>query len=294
MITLDFSLLVSKVGGRGAKPRAGGARVAAGWLIAAMACGAVSCSKDQGPSPGSASEPEGSAAAQASASAAPAPAPSGPPPRVAAPGQGLGLSAPLGAEQMQKAELGRAYEPLWKQLFLRRNGMTEEDFAKHIKVKSSDIEGRTNVWLAVTYDVTLDWATAVRRDELLIRLAANLPLYPDIPHDVYLDEDQIGTMVDEALVTPPTTKAPHINKVDVHLKLKFASQDEAMKKLHEVAGSDDLSLVSVIFPPYHANQGHPLLQGNRTVDANKNRCLWTTVDLVTGEGQAKRRGCIAH
>jgi hypothetical protein len=203
------------------------------------------------------------------------------------------MPVPQGAGTMSKEGLAEAYQAIWKQLFLRRNSMSEAQFAKLIKVRSATIDKRSGIWLKVTYDVTLGWATAGRVDKLLLKVTTNSGRYPDVPRDQFLDEAAIGRIADIELAAGFPDNSVHIDKVLPNVKLKFAKYDDALKKLHELTGSKNLSLVTVSFPVFKENQGYPSLSGYSSADST-GACARATVNLVTGASESRRQSCVAH
>jgi len=63
-----------------------------------------------------------------------------------------------------------AYQKIWKQVFMEKNGLTDDYFNKHITLYGSGVgdwdEGTS---FSICYEVTIDWAIAYTCDQFIIK-----------------------------------------------------------------------------------------------------------------------------
>ena len=96
-------------------------------------------------------------------------------------------------------EICSTYTEVWKELFIKRNNMTNEYFSEHITIINSSIFVFDGEGLEIGYRVQNDWAIAESWDRFVIKIGENNNDYPEIglPKGTYLTLEQIEVAIDK-------------------------------------------------------------------------------------------------
>lgn len=178
------------------------------------------------------------------------------------------------------------YFEIWKSIFLEKNQMQEDYFDNHIFPISTKIHSWVDgISFEISYLAKFDWVESKLSDNLTIWLSPTTAgLYPKIivPRNVLLTSDQIKELIDNKAFSS------HLQKVAVINDLKFNSRENAFKSLIKASNVDTLCTSSLY---YLDSTGHPYLEGSGTLSREENRCIFSTVDLVTGDIKIEYEVC---
>jgi hypothetical protein len=177
----------------------------------------------------------------------------------------------------------QTYFSVWKELFIHRNQMSQDYFNNHITPCIAQLHNWVDgISFEISYKVKIDWAEAVLSDKLAIWLSkTTIGLYPslDIPRNILLSSDQITELLSIQAFNSS------INSVSPVNKLKFSSLIDAMTSLINASNVDTLCTGNVFFqsPNYKSPPvGNPFVEASGVLDWNENRCITSSIDLVTG------------
>ena len=183
------------------------------------------------------------------------------------------------------------YSDLWKQEFMARNGISEDYFDEHISsIWTSSTCTSSATSLYVHYRITIDWAAIDRADKLVIMLSSSVVEYAylNIPRDVYLDDYQVGRVLDHDVFDSSVGPVAPLDS------LPYEDCMEAVEAFQDSVGSGDI--VPVRFAYYVPGKipredGYPYFIGRGVVDLNSNECITGYFNLFTGEGEARPTPC---
>ena len=166
------------------------------------------------------------------------------------------------------------YQSIWKELFIKKNGLTEEFFNNHIRVRNPHINGTV---FSIFYTVTIDWAFVHCWDNFIIKIdeedtsSSHLLL----PRGVFLAKDDIETIIDAKAFSA------RLSKLTSDKMLKFNSLENAKKFLTEQANVNTLCLrYGNEF--YINGDGHITMNTSAEYDCNLNVCIYAQLDLING------------
>jgi len=177
------------------------------------------------------------------------------------------------------------YYKIWKDLVKDRNFLSEEYFQTHIfpteagtgpRGKSGDVD------FVIWYKVKIDWAEMACYNQFVIKIG------------------EAGTYLTEKELVPILIKGAYgssILKMIPLEKLKYSSQEEAVKALQEIANCDRLKFrAASLYVPGRIPRvdGYPYLLGWGEIDESENKCIVGYINLVTGEGQAHETVCVIY
>jgi hypothetical protein len=189
----------------------------------------------------------------------------------------------------------QTYFAIWKEQFLTRNQMSQDYFNNHITpCKTQLFSWVDGISFEISYKVEIDWAETVLSDKFAIWLSkTTLGLYPslDVPRNILLSADQINVLyIIQAF-------SSSINSVSSVNQLKYTSFREAMSALIKESKVDTLCTGNVFFqspnftsPP----SGNPYLEASGVLNWNENKCITSSLDLVTGKAQVFYNVCIIN
>lgn len=181
------------------------------------------------------------------------------------------------------------YLPVWKELLMKRNGIDQKYFDSHIKI----IEAKEHKWndgtsLEIKYELVLDWVKINKYDQIMTFINLTAAPYPalQIPLGKALTSDQIDRAATKQAWATSISSIPKLDK------LKFSSQEEALKALKSQKDGENLKVSEINFNRpgmLPRDNGHPHLhaRGNLTIDT----CVKGMIDLVTGEASVHRDAC---
>jgi hypothetical protein len=190
-------------------------------------------------------------------------------------------------------ELCERYLRVWKNLLLKRNNMSEEYFKKHITPVEAGAGPRgEGAGFVIWYKIKIDWAEIPGYNQFEVKLKPGESLYGlnflNFPTGVYLSEDEIEVLVNKSAFHSS------IGLIKPIKKLKFSSQDEALKALQKIAGTDKIKFKDLTYTvpgKRPGDDGDPYLRGFGTIDYEKNECIRGYINLVTGEGHVSETAC---
>lgn len=174
------------------------------------------------------------------------------------------------------------YFTIWKELFISNNQLTEDYFDKHI-FPCLTILHRWNSGISfrISYQIKIDWAEVWVQDKFIIWIDPAELYSPYLPRDTLLSKDQIEMAVSGSAFSSK------IKKVEPIDHLKFPTLENALDTLISVAETDTLCSKGISF-----SNGHPYLEANAYLNLKENRCIYTEMNLVTGEMEIRYDLCI--
>ena len=173
-------------------------------------------------------------------------------------------------------ETSQKYQNIWKELFLERNGLSEEFFDKHIELKTSFLnEWDDGTSFSIGYYIKVDWAVAYNMDNFIINIT-NEEIYPasNNPTNRYLTKEEVAEIVNRR------EYFSEIIKLTPDETLKFATKDEAMDFLIKEANVSTLCLLRIFV---NTTTGHLILEATAQYENESNKCIFAFLDLVNGE-----------
>lgn len=185
------------------------------------------------------------------------------------------------------------YFAIWKSQFLSKNQMSNDYFTSHITPCQSQLHNWVDgISFEISYKVKVDWAEVVLTDRFAFWLSnTTLGLYPSLSlsRNSLLTNDQISSLF--------TIQAfsSSINTVSSAGKLKYSSLNDAMEALIKASNVDTLCTGDVFYqipnrlaPPV----GNPCIEASGALNWNENKCITSSLDLVTGEASVFYNVCI--
>ena len=169
------------------------------------------------------------------------------------------------------------YQNIWKQIFMEKNGLTDDYFNKHITLYGSGIgdwdEGTS---FSICYEVTVDWAIAYTCDQFIIKINEGNNLYPslNLPRGTYLTKEKIMAAVDGYAFSSEIIKLSNAET------LKFDSMDNAIKILAEKANVNMLCPLEIRIDK---STGELILEAWTQLDYKNNKCVQAIANLMNGE-----------
>ena len=174
------------------------------------------------------------------------------------------------------SELCLIYSEIWKELFIKRNNMTEEYFEEHISKTRSEIHsGSKGESFSIEYRVQNEWAIAEWGDGFVIKIAEDYNGYPEIglPKGNYLTIDEIEAAIINKGFNSKISKAPKTGPI------RFSSMQEALNSLIKEANVDTMCF-NRVFLSVHT--GTLTLEAFAAYEDVENGCIKGTIDLITG------------
>lgn len=182
------------------------------------------------------------------------------------------------------------YYDTWKNVFISQNNMTEEYFNDHIIPYKTEIslwnEGES---FRVYYQVSIDWMICKRSDQFIININSEI-LYPalNVNRGEYLTEVEINQVISAHAFSSS------INVIGSDNQLKYSSKKKALKAIRNEAGTNKIDFARYKYfakKPVFTPNGHPYMVANGVIDKNENKCLKSTIDLITGEIEINECPC---
>jgi len=170
------------------------------------------------------------------------------------------------------------YLNIWKEIFIQRNGLTEQYFNDHIKI----IQTRMDDWwkgtsFDVEYMITIDWAVAHEYDDFIIKINADSisdPSFSSVPRGVLLSKEDIEKIVEAK------AWSSEIHKLTSDETFKFYSAYDAIGFLIKQADVTTLCLNGFYID---GTTGHMVLSASATYVNEWNKCINATLDLINGK-----------
>jgi len=173
-------------------------------------------------------------------------------------------------------ETSQKYQNIWKELFLERNGLSEEFFGKYIELKTSFLnEWDDGISFSIGYYIKVDWAVAYNMDGFIVKIT-NEAIYPasNNPTNRYLIKEEVAKIVDRR------EYSSEIINLTPDETLKFATKDKAMDFLIKEANVSTLCFHRIFV---NTNTGHLMLEASAQYENESNKCISAFLDLVNGE-----------
>jgi hypothetical protein len=194
---------------------------------------------------------------------------------------------------ISQSDTSKTYYAIWKDQFISRNQMSQDYFNGHITpCKTQLVNWVDGISFEISYKVKMDWAEAIITDKFAIWLSkTTLGLYPAIsaPRNVLLTGDQISKLFSVRAFNS------YINSVGSVNQLKYSSMQQAMSALINASGVDTLCTGSVFFQTPNLTSppaGNPFIEASGVLNWNDNKCITSSLDLVTGEANVFLNACI--
>ncbi|MFT3701970.1 MAG: hypothetical protein QM802_06360 [Agriterribacter sp.] len=194
------------------------------------------------------------------------------------------ITPPYKSPILYSDSLVKAYITLWKQLLQDKNAMPDAYFTAHIKdtAVSMDTTQNGDVYFAVGYLLTIDWAKIPCQDYFPVKLSSRDDAYQylNIPRDIFLDEQWIKFCIDREIYADLSS----IQLVD---KLSFANCESATASLKDQTGYRQLC------PSYFSldSLGYPLFSGSGIVNYGDNKCVFGSINLDNKKAMAGMSAC---
>lgn len=187
----------------------------------------------------------------------------------------------------------QTYFAIWKSQFLSKNQMSSDYFSSHVTPCQSQLYNWVDgISFEISYKVKVDWAEAVLTDRFAIWLSkTTLGLYPSLSlsRNSLLTNDQISSLFSIQAFNSS------INTVSSASQLKYSSLNDAMKALIKASNVDTLCAGDVFYqnqnllaPPH----GNPCIEASGALNWNENKCITSSLDLLTGEASVFYNVCI--
>jgi hypothetical protein len=169
------------------------------------------------------------------------------------------------------------YINIWKEIFMQRNNLNEEYFDSHIELNQTSvddwIEGSS---ISIAYYIKTDWAVACNVDRFIIKIQEGNTLYPTliVPRGVFLTKDDIIKVIDM------NAFSSEIIKLTPDETLKFKTMEDAMSFLIRQS-----SVNTLCFSRIYVDRatGHLKLEAGAQDEAEVNKCINATLDLINNE-----------
>jgi hypothetical protein len=193
-------------------------------------------------------------------------------------------------------EITEKYLPIWRDLFMKENAISEDYYGAHIRVvetglstdKSRRITGdRGREYFEVVYRINIDWIQLNVADHLVIRRK----------------NEQRYLNIDEFLAEEENAKVQS-RKVSRFISIDKApmSFEEAVRRLKQI--NADAQCLKPYYltlrfksPSYDTDKianGGVLLYGEGVIDLKKNQAVEGWLNLVTGKGSTRRVDAYKH
>lgn len=190
--------------------------------------------------------------------------------------------------------ISEKYLPVWKRLFMEKNGISNDYFDKHIKILETGIStdqsrqlspnSRGREYFEILYNIKVDWIELNNADHLVIR-----------------QKDQQDYLSIDAFIAEEKNAKETFQQAGKFIPIEKApvSFEEAVVKLQQI--NADAKYLKPVYltlgfksPSYDKEQianGGVLLYGEGTIDFKKNKCVEGYFNLVTGKGSTMRTVC---
>ena len=170
----------------------------------------------------------------------------------------------------------KAYQAIWKELFLEKNNINQDYFDNHIVLCNSSIDTwNDGISFRICYKIKIDWAIAYNCDQFIIKINGNNGIYPtlNLPRNVYLSKSDISKAINFHAFSSDL-----INLSNIEL-LKFNSLDNALQKLITDSKVNTLCSNRIFVDNI---SGHIMLEAHATYINEFNSCITGTIDLING------------
>lgn len=175
------------------------------------------------------------------------------------------------------------YQGIWKEIFMEKNGLSEDYFNKHIEIKSSYIgDWNDGTSYSVGYYIKTEWAVTYNEDQFIINI--NNELYPalEVPRGTYLTKEDI------VIVLSRNAYSSGIIKLSPDESLNFKSLSEALEFLTQKADVATLCFGRIFIDK---NTGHINLEAYAKYDNEFNSCILADLDLINGTTNIQNTPC---
>ena len=177
------------------------------------------------------------------------------------------------------------YLEVWKDLFVKKNKLTECYLYRHIELDKSSvgdwIEGTS---ITICYSVKVDWAVAYNCDQFIIKIKEGNTLFPalNVPRGDYLTKGDIEKIIDfEAF-------ASEIIKLSPSEKLKFKTMDDAIDFAIRKANVNTLDLTRIFIDKATGHISLEAVESHYEI----NKCIFVTLDLINGKTNVVESVCL--
>ena len=177
------------------------------------------------------------------------------------------------------------YRNIWKEIFIEKNGLTEQYFSDHINIVNSHInDWNDGISISIGYTVKIDWAFVYTSDYFIIKIKEGTMLYPslNVPRGVFLTKENIKTVI------AARAFSSEIIKLTPNEILKFNSKDNAFNFLIKQAKVSTLCLNKIYIDKV---TGHISLKAWAEYDNEWNRCIEANLDLINEEAEIRDNPC---
>jgi hypothetical protein len=185
------------------------------------------------------------------------------------------------------------YVGIWKDLFLKKNQMTEQYFNNHITLCKIATYKYANqgIQFEITYKFSIDWFETSFEEGFMIWLdpsyLQNNPTV-SLPSKTLLTKNQIKDNINNPYFGYTIHK---ISSID---HLRYSTRQTAINALARAAGVVDMcaSTLSIQYqnienPPL----GHPMLKASAVLNWNENKCVSGIMDLSTDYLKVENQAC---
>jgi hypothetical protein len=181
------------------------------------------------------------------------------------------------------SEICTSYLNLWEEIFKETNNLSDTFFDEHIILCTSSL----NTWnegisFMVCYQIKMDWAIAWNCDKLAIKIFGNSNLYPELPRDEYLSNDEIRFAIEQ------NRRYSRIGSVS-NSNIIFLSMSDALNQLIEEAKVNTLCMRRITL---NKTTGSLLLTAWAEYENEENSCIKGVIDLNTGNTEVTDTPCM--
>lgn len=199
-----------------------------------------------------------------------------------------GVAGEVAPADETEAELVARYTKTWRRVSAAKSQMSSGEHERRATVESAELvtwnEGTS---FTVKYRVRLGWHVEANLDQLPVRVdvPASGPSF-GVPFDRFLDDAGVDTL----LAADPL--AARLIDIPREESMAFASREAALAALRAAARAPiDPEHVTIDSASPGDAPGHLFMRALATVDAKKNVCRDTKLDLMTGKADVSDRPC---
>ena len=196
-------------------------------------------------------------------------------------------------QQLCESENCVKYYKIWKKIFMKENGITEEYFEKHIQLIKKEI----HTWndgesFRVCYDIIIDWMKCKRCDQFIIKIDASNKLWDlKVKRGDYLNEEEINKALAIGVFSSGITAVMPIEH------LKYPTSEAALQTIQDTTRNKTMKFRDFRFENKKrsfAPNGHPYFISYGEIDRKANKCQYGSLDLVTGDIEVRETLCVKY
>lgn len=186
-------------------------------------------------------------------------------------------------DSMCTSEICTNYLNIWEKLFKEKNNLNETFFEEHIVLCQSSLDSwNEGITFRICYKVQFDWAIAYNCDKFMIKINDNSNLYPDLPRNKYLSQEEIKLAIDKHRFY---SQIATVSNSDI----KFTTMNDAINKLKNDAGVNTLCMSEIYLDD---TTGDLILEAWAEYENEENSCIKGKLDLINGDIEVVDTPCV--